>query len=73
MNYKTNYDKIFIKTHILVNACFFFSKRPFYVCYMTYVTLNMHYSIYMFTMRFTHVKYVFKNARFTYIALLLCS
>ena len=52
--------------HVLVNACF--SNRPFYVCYKTYVTLNMHYSIYMFTMRLTYVKYAFlTHCTFDYV------
>ena len=33
-------------------------------------TLNMHYSIYMFTVRLTYVNMRFKNARFTHVALL---
>ena len=53
-------------THVLVNACF--SKRPFYASYLTYVircrTLNMHYSIYMFTLRLTCVKYAFWKRTF---------
>ena len=42
--------------------------ETFYVSYLTYVilcrTLNMHYSIYMFTMRLTYVKYAFYKCTF---------
>ena len=53
-------------THVLVNACF--SKRPFYASYLTYVircrTLNMHYPIYMFTLRLPYLKYAFWKRSF---------
>ena len=65
INNETMIKRSFI-THVLVNACF--SKRLFYASYLTYVircrTLNMHYSIYMFTLRLTCVKYAFWKRTF---------